>query len=587
MPQAPAAEAGATGPVGITRRAFVWLMAAMMLGLLLGALDQTVVITALRSISDQLHGLSVQAWVTTAYLITATISTTLYGKLSDIYGRKNLYLISIAIFLIGSAVSSFATSIWQLAAYRAIQGVGAGGLLSLPIIILSDVVSPRERGRYTGYTLSVFGLASVIGPLIGGFFASQGSLLGLAGWRWIFLINIPLAGIAFIIVGRVLTLPYHRVNRRIDYWGVATLIIGVVPVLTVAEQGSTWGWASTTSIICYVVAVLGLTAFLLVEVRMGKDALIPLRLFRNSVYTVSNLLNVIQGFGSFGGFVLPPLYLQIVLGKSPTVAGLITVPWMLANLGGTILTGRLIVKWGKYKALTIIGFGIATVAVFLFATVTVDTHVLTIMVIMALMGLGLGLSLPSLVLAVQNVVEPHEIGAATGSLRFFQQVGGTAGTAAMLSVLFGLVATKAEGAYRAVTNTPSFSRLLTDPAVLAHPANRSFVDTLTHSGFAGFNINDTAFLAGLDSRLARPFLIGFADAVDAAFLICAILLAVGFVLAFWFKEVPLSRKTGHQQRAAAAAKNQEATAATAPGGQSVTVPNTNDEVGAAKSETGG
>ncbi|HEV2634158.1 MAG TPA: MDR family MFS transporter [Actinocrinis sp.] len=548
MPRIPAAEAG-VGPNGLTRRMFVWLIVALMVGLMLGALDQTVVVTALKSVSEQLHGLSMQAWVATAYLITSTISMAVYGSLADIYGRRKPYLAAIVIFVVGSAMSAFSQSIWELAAFRAVQGLGAGGLVGMPSIILSDVLSSRERGRYTGYILSVFGVASLIGPLIGGALAGQRDLLGIAGWRWIFLVNVPLALVALVIAAKAITFPYERRGRRIDSWGALTLVVAVVPPLVLAQQGSTWGWTSGRSVICYAVTVVGLAAFLAVQFKMGKYALIPLRLFRIGLFNISCFLNLSLGFGTLGAFVLAPLYLQVVLGESPTAAGLVTVPWMVTSIAGSSITGRLMLKFGTYRLVTLVGFGMSTVSVLLFATATPHTPLSGIVLIMAFMGLGIGLCRTPPTVAVQNVVSPQEIGVATGSTRLFQMMGGTLGTAVLLSVVFGLVTDKATSAYAAAMRTGPFNRLLTDPAVLADPANRRFVQTLTHQGVAGLNLNNPSLLTGLDPRLSAPLLAGYADAMDVAFLISGIVLAAGFVSGFWFKDVPLSRKAGNQRRA--------------------------------------
>src|SRR5512135_382925 len=216
-----------------------------MLGMFLASLDQTIVASAIRTIGDDLHGLSVQAWVTTAYLITSTITTPIYGKLGDIYGRKKLFMFAIAIFIVGSALCSFATSMYMLAAFRAFQGIGAGGLFSLVLAIIGDIVPPRERARYTGYFMAMFGTSSVLGPVIGGFFAGQAVILGMAGWRWVFLVNVPIGIAALAVVARTLHLHHVRREVRIDWWGATWLVVALVPLLTVAEQGRAWGWASS------------------------------------------------------------------------------------------------------------------------------------------------------------------------------------------------------------------------------------------------------------------------------------------------------------------------------------------------------
>ena len=225
-----------------------------MMGMFLGALDQTIVSTAIRTIADDLHGLSVQAWVTTAYLITSTITTPIYGKLGDLYGRKKLFMFAISVFIVGSALCSFATSMYMLAAFRAFQGIGAGGLFTLVLAIIGDIVSPRERARYTGYFMAMFGTSSVLGPVIGGFFAGQAVILGVAGWRWVFLVNVPIGIAALIVVLRTLHLHHHAAREvRIDWWGAIALVVALVPLLTVAEQGREWGWGSGRSLTAFVV----------------------------------------------------------------------------------------------------------------------------------------------------------------------------------------------------------------------------------------------------------------------------------------------------------------------------------------------
>src|SRR5665648_292251 len=265
--------ASAAETFSMTHRQILTILGGLMMGMFLAALDQTIVATAIRTIGDDLHGLSLQAWVTTAYLITSTIATPLYGKLSDIYGRKPLYLISIALFLFGSLLSGTATSMYQLAGYRAVQGLGGGGLMSLAITILGDLLSPRERAKYQAYILAVFGTSSVLGPIIGGFFAGVPSVLGITGWRWIFLVNVPLGVAGFFVIWRVLHLPpLHRVTHRIDWPGALALPGGLVPLLLVAEQGRRWGWGSPRALACYGAGVVGLALFLLAERREVQHA---------------------------------------------------------------------------------------------------------------------------------------------------------------------------------------------------------------------------------------------------------------------------------------------------------------------------
>jgi MFS family permease len=263
----------------LSHRQILTILSGLMLGMFLAALDQTIVATSIRTIADDLHGLSIQAWATTAYLITATISTPLYGKLSDLYGRRPWFITAIVLFVVGSLLSGTAHTMYELAAFRAFQGLGAGGLFSLALTIIGDIVPPRERAKYQGYFLAVFGTSSVLGPVIGGFLAGQATVLGIAGWRWVFLVNVPIGIAALAVVARNLHLPFTRREHRIDWPGAVALIIGLVPLLTIAEQGRSWGWDSGRALACYGLGLLGIALFLLAERSYGDDALLPLRLF--------------------------------------------------------------------------------------------------------------------------------------------------------------------------------------------------------------------------------------------------------------------------------------------------------------------
>ncbi|MEU5235133.1 MFS transporter, partial [Streptomyces anulatus] len=362
-----------TPGVSLTHRQIMTILSGLLLGMFLAALDQMIVASAMKTIADQLHGQTLQAWATTSYLITATITTPLYGKLSDIYGRKPMYLAAISLFLVGSLLSGIATSMYELAAFRAVQGLGAGGLMSLAFAIMADIISPRERSKYSAYFMAVFGSASVLGPVIGGVFAGLSSFLGVTGWRWVFLVNVPIALLALFVVARVLNIPHQRVNHRIDFGGAIALTVGLVPLLIVAEQGREWGWASATSIAMYVIGVLGLVAFVWVENRMGDEALLPIRMFRNHTFSLGNTINFVLGVGMFGGMVSIPLYLQIVKGVTPTTAGLMLLPMTFGIMSATAIAGKVTSKTGRYKVFPIIGAGLMAIALFLLSTIGTDT----------------------------------------------------------------------------------------------------------------------------------------------------------------------------------------------------------------------
>jgi EmrB/QacA subfamily drug resistance transporter len=425
----------------MSHRQILLVIYGLMAGMFLSSLDQTIVGTAIRTIGDDLHGLSDQAWVTTAYLITSTISVPIYGKVSDIFGRRPLYIFGIVVFLLGSLMSSFSTSMLMLAGFRAFQGIGAGALMSLPLAIMGDILAPRERAKYQGYFLAVFGISSVVGPLIGGLFAGADQILFIPGWRWVFLINVPIGIIALLMVIAFLHLPkFHGSSKpRIDWWGATAVIVTLVPILLVAEEGRTWGWTSITAIACYLVGGIGLVAFILIERIMKADALIPLRLFSSRVFSMATIMGVLVGFGMFGAMLTLPLYLQIVFGLSPTASGFATLPMMAGLMIASIGSGLIIARTGKYRIFPVTGTLVTTLGFVVLTFITIDKPLWFIMIAMFLIGLGLGQLMQTLTLASQNSVAPNQMGVATGVATFFRQIGGTLGVAVLLSVLFAVL----------------------------------------------------------------------------------------------------------------------------------------------------
>ncbi|MER7679860.1 MDR family MFS transporter [Streptomyces sp. NPDC096934] len=539
MSSTSAASAG-TGPAGTgeaprtgyTHQQIMVILSGLLLGMFLAALDQTVVSTAIYKIGESLNGLTAQAWVTTAFLITSTIATPMYGKLSDQYGRKPFFLFAIAVFITGSALCTLSTSMYMLAAFRAFQGIGAGGLFSLAFAIIGDIIPPRERAKYQGYFMAVFGTSSVLGPVVGGALAGQNTLLGIDGWRWIFLINVPIGIVALIVVAKVLHLEHNRREHRIDFAGALSLMVALVPLLIVAEQGRTWGWGSTSSVVCYVIGVLGVVSFLFAEHRAGDDALLPMRLFRNGVFAVGAAQSTIIGIGMFGGITLLPLYLQLVKGNSPTKAGLLTLPLVLGIMALSVVAGQITSRTGRYKIFPIIGGGLLVIGMLMLWRLTADSGLVYTDLAMFVVGAGLGLNMQTIVLAMQNAVPPRDIGVATSSTTFFRQMGGTAGVAVFLSIVYSVVGDKISEAFADARGTAAFQA-----AAQAHPDQ---VKTLTSaaSGSVG-TLNDTSFLSHLDPVLAHPFKVGFTNAVTVAFLVGAAVLVFAFVLAFFIKEVPL------------------------------------------------
>ncbi len=537
----------------MTHRQILFVIFGLMAGMFLSSLDQTIVGTSMRTIADDLDGLSLQAWVTTAYLITSTIATPIYGKLSDIFGRRPLFIIAIVIFLIGSVAAGFAGSMYQLAIFRAIQGLGAGGLMALPLAIMGDILAPRERAKYQGYFLAVFGISSVIGPLIGGLLSGTPEILFVTGWRWVFLINLPIGIIALAIVMRFLHIPHTKRSVRIDWWGAATVVIALVPLLLVAEQGRTWGWDSPGAILCYVLSALGIGAFILSEKLMGDDALIPLKLFKNATFSMATVLGVLVGFGMFGAMMTIPLYLQLVNGATPTESGFLMLPMILGLMISSIASGQLIARTGKYAIFPKTGTGFMLLGFLWLTFLTADKPVIWIMVGMFLIGLGLGQLMQTLTIASQNSVGPRDIGVATSSSTFFRQIGGTLGVAVLFSVLFTRIPDTIAAAFNSQSVKDGIAEAVADPEVLADPANKGILDLFAQAqngGSVGGALDgDTSFLNGADPRLTAPFLEGFNNATVSVYWVALAVVAVAFVLSFFLKAAPLRAKSALQENA--------------------------------------
>jgi EmrB/QacA subfamily drug resistance transporter len=548
---------GGTSEGPLTHRQIVTILIGLMMGMFLAALDQTIVATSIRTIADDLHGLDEQAWATTAYLITATIVTPLYGKLGDIYGRKKLFIFAISIFIVGSALSSFATSMYMLAAFRAVQGLGAGGLMSLALAIIGDIVPPRERAKYQGYFLAVFGTSSVAGPVIGGFFAGADSILGITGWRWVFLVNVPIGIAALVVVSRTLHLHHQRLDHRIDWAGAGLLSAALVPLLIVLEQGRDWGWTSTSAWVAYGISAVAAVLFFLQERRIGDEAILPLRMFRNRTVGVSSAASVVIGVAMFGGLAALPLYLQIVKGSTPTEAGLQLIPMVAGIMAGSISSGQIIARTGRYRIFPVIGSGLLVAGLFVFHYVGYDTPLWQTMLVMVVFGLGLGFNFQPLTLAVQNAVPPQQIGVATSTATFTRQMGGTIGTAVFLSILFSAVPDKIASAFKSVAPTADFQAGVaaglqapagtTDHTVataIQQAASNGGLSTTASSGV----LSDSSFLSNLDPRLAKPFLIGFSDAMDVVFLTGAAVMVLGFLIMLALPHVELRSGSAYSER---------------------------------------
>ena len=424
----------AGGPLDVpvpaySHRQVQMILGGLGVGMLLASLDQTIVSTALTRISEDFHRVDLYGWVITAYLLTQTACTPLYGKISDQFGRKRIFQIAIGIFLVGSVLSGLSQNMYQLIAFRALQGVGAGGLMTLAFAIMGDVIAPRERGRYQGYFGSIFAVSSILGPLIGGVLVDQ------ASWRWVFYVNIPLGAVGLVIINRILKLDHKPRRSKVDVAGSVLIVGGVTLFLVGVQIAGTAARLTPTAWAYLVPGIVLLAAFVWWE-RKAAEPIIPLPLFRNRVFAVANTMGFISGSVMFGAMVFLPLYFQTVRGISPTESGFRLLPMLAGMLVTSISSGRAVSRFGRYKGFVIVGTAILALAVALMTGISVTTGAWTLAGMFFLLGIGMGLFMQILVVAVQNAL-PHEyMGVATASVTFFRTLGGAIGAAVLGAVLF-------------------------------------------------------------------------------------------------------------------------------------------------------
>jgi EmrB/QacA subfamily drug resistance transporter len=504
-----------------THKEIMIIMGGLMTGLLLAALDQTIVSTALKNIVEEFDGLNHYTWVVTAYLLTSTAATPLYGKISDLYGRRIVFQFATVTFLIGSVLAGASQNMTQLIATRALQGLGAGGLMALTFVIIGDIVPPRERGRYQGYFGAVWGLSSVAGPLLGGYFSDHASILGISGWRWIFYINIPFGLLSLVVTSAVLHIPKIKREHSIDYLGAFFLVASVVPILlTLSVYGPENGWSDSRTIIYLILGLVMAVLFILQEKR-AKEPILPLHLFKNHTFNLTSLLGAVIGAGMFGAIVMLPLYMQVVKGYTASDAGIKLIPLMLGILTMSIYSGKSITKHGHYKRYPVTGTAIMTVGLLLMTRLQVDTPYWQVAIYAILVGMGLGLSMQTIVIALQNSVEMRDMGVATSSNTFFRSLGAVFGTA-----LFGSILTNRLGHYL----QEGFANLASKNPDLVSGLDSGKLEALT---------NNSAMIATLPAEVQNTVLQSFVNSFQVVFYAAAPVTLVGFLLAMLLKEIPL------------------------------------------------
>ncbi len=495
-----------------SRRQVRLIILALMTGMLLAALDQTIVATALPTIVADLHGASHLSWVVTAYLLATTVSAPIWGKLGDLYGRKGFFQISIVIFLIGSALSGLSTSMIELILFRAVQGLGSGGLIIGATAIIGDVASPRERGKYQGLFGAVFGLASIIGPLLGGVCVEHLS------WRWIFYINVPVGAVALTIIAKQVPKKLTKMHHTIDYLGTVLIALAATGmVLYTSLGGVTYSWTDPLMLAVIAGSIVLAGVFVAAE-RKAKEPVLPLHLFSNKTFAVGSSVSFLLGLAMFGSIVYLPLYFQDARGASPVISGLDLLPMLVGLVMASVGAGQLIVKTGKYRMYPIIGTFLMSIGMTLFTLIKLDSSTFAIDSYMFVFGLGLGMTLQVVILAVQNAVPHQELGAATSGATFFRSIGGSFGTAIFGAIFSNIVATK-----------------------LIHDMPKQQISPAVANG----NITPAAL-----SHMPTAIRLGIADAYSSSmhvvFEIAIPLTVLAFVMALFLPEIELRKHTGHK-----------------------------------------
>lgn len=506
----------------LSHRQIMVIFSGLMLALLLAALDQTIVSTALLTIVNDLDpskGSAEIPWVVTAYLLASTAVAPIYGKLADLFGPKKIFIFGILLFLAGSALSGLSTNMAELIGFRALQGLGGGGLLTLVFTIIGQVVTPAQRGKYQGYFTAVFMLATVIGPLIGGFFTDHSHIFGITGWRWIFYVNVPIGAVALVVISAVLHVKPTQVKHKIDYTGAALVTLAACGLLLATQLGANGqeAWGSWQVLSLFAAGVVLAVGFVFWEAKLASEPIIPMHLFRNSVFSVANAMALVVGITLLGSLVYLTIYLQFVAGYSPTKSGLALLPLMLGVGPAAMVTGIVISKIGKYKPFPIVGTAIAVVGLFLMSRLNVHTSATERGIYMLILGLGLGMAMPVLTLAVQNALPIKDIGTGTSSNLFFRNMGSSFGTA-----IFGAILSNRLAAY------------------IAHDLGHG-ASSITSGGGTSLS---RAQVETYGPKVANTIMDDFARAMSVVFETAAAIMVVAFVLSLFLKQVELRRAGG-------------------------------------------
>jgi EmrB/QacA subfamily drug resistance transporter len=516
-------------------------MASVMLGMLLASVDQTIVGTAMPRIIAQLNGLEHYAWVATAYLLASTVSVPIYGKLSDIYGRKPFFIVGMVIFLLGSALSGMSQTMTELIFFRAIQGLGAGAMMPIAMSIIGDILPPAERGKWQGLLVAIFGLSSIIGPTAGGWITDNW------GWRWTFYVNMPIGAVALLVAVLVLPVAGQRRQHTIDYLGAATLVAGSVALLLgFSWAGTQYAWGSFQIIGLLVVAVVLLTAFILIEMRAAEPIITP-ALFKNSIFSISVLATFLLAAGMFGAIMYLPLFVQGVIGDSATNSGEVLTPMMFGFMFSSIIGGQILSRTGRYKVLALVGFAVATAGMFLLSRMDASATDGLVIRNMIILGLGIGVLMSLFTIVVQNAFPVQQLGEVTAGITFFRSIGSTIGIAVLGTVMTNQFHSALQANLPAALKhavPPSRLAALQNPQVLLAPGTAAKIQ----HAFAAFG-SQGAVLFG---QLMHAIRVSLASAIAELFLVGAGALALALLATFFLREIPLRKANGPREAVGAA-----------------------------------